>query len=172
MNKQERREIHKEFPARCNIFHRFTRSDVLTHVHFSDFLHQALSGSSLFLLAHNAGLFVVLTLLHFRKNASLFYLLFKATQGDIEVIIVFVKKYSGQGNHPLLQKIEGSLYKPLSKKANIFLPFHQKKSQYAAAVFFYKHHKFTPYSAPFWIIQTRLNCNNHARLQHSMATGA
>lgn len=77
------------------------RQKRLGQIHFSDFFHQTFSGSGLFLFAHNAGFFVVLTLFHFRKNARLFNLLFKAAQSDIEIIVVFVKEYSGQENHPL-----------------------------------------------------------------------
>lgn len=73
----------------------------LGHVHLPDLFHQPLPGGGLLLFAHDAGLFVVLALLHFRKNAGLFYLLLKATQRNIEVIVVFVKKNSGQENHPL-----------------------------------------------------------------------
>lgn len=73
----------------------------LGHVHLPDFFHQPLPGGGLLLFAHNAGLFVVLALLHFRKNARLFYLLLKAAQCDVEVIVVVVKKNSGQENHPL-----------------------------------------------------------------------
>ena len=73
----------------------------LSHIHLPDLFHQPLPGSSLFLFTHYAGLFVVLAFLHFRKNAGLFYLLLKAAQRDIEIIIVVVKKNSGQENHHL-----------------------------------------------------------------------
>lgn len=78
---------------------------LLSHVDLAHLLQQPLAGGGLFLLAHNAGLFVVLAFFHFRKNAGLFHLLFKAAQGDIEVIFVFGKKYSGHRNHHLFCNI-------------------------------------------------------------------
>ena len=38
----------------------------------------------------------MLALLHFRKNAGLFNLLFETAQSDIEAVVVFVKVYSGK----------------------------------------------------------------------------
>ena len=67
----------------------------LTHVNLAHLLHKALTGSSLLLLAHDAGLFVVLALLHFRKNAGLLHLLLEAAQSDVEIVIVFVEKNTG-----------------------------------------------------------------------------
>ena len=57
---------------------------------FTHFFYQALTGSGFFLLPHDAGFFKMLAFFHFRKNAGLFYLLFEAAQGDIEIITVFV----------------------------------------------------------------------------------
>lgn len=78
----------------------------LGHVHLPDFFHQPLPGGGLLLFAHDAGLFVVLAFLHFRKNAGLFYLFLKAAQRNVEVVVVFVKKNSGQENHPLLRRAD------------------------------------------------------------------
>ena len=64
------------------------------------------SPMTLLLLTHDAGLFVVLALLHFGKNAGLFHLLLKTTQGNVEVV-VFVKEHSGQRNHPLHKESTG-----------------------------------------------------------------
>ena len=60
----------------------------LALVHFSHFLQQALTGGGLFLLAHDARLFVVLAFFLFRKNAGFFNLLLKATQCDIDAVLV------------------------------------------------------------------------------------
>ena len=50
-------------------------------------------------LAHDAWLFIVLALFHFRKNACFLNLLFEAAQGKIEIVIIFVQEYPGQYNH-------------------------------------------------------------------------
>ena len=78
----------------------------LSGVHLTHFLQQTLAGGGLFLLAHDARLFEVLALLHFRQNASLFHLLLEAAQSDIEVVVVFVQeKTSGSlGHTPSLRK--------------------------------------------------------------------
>ncbi|CAK7014247.1 MAG: hypothetical protein DELT_02189 [Desulfovibrio sp.] len=68
-------------------------------IHFSHFLEQTLTGGSLFLLAHDAGLFKMLTLFHFRENTGLFDLFLETAQRDIEAVVVVVKIYSGQKNH-------------------------------------------------------------------------
>ena len=73
----------------------------LSHVDLAHLLQQTLASGGLFLLAHNAGLFFVLTLLNLRNNAGLYHLLLKTTQGDVEVIFIFSKKYSGHRNHHL-----------------------------------------------------------------------
>lgn len=73
----------------------------LPHIHLSDFLHQTLTGGSLFLFAHYAGLFIVLAFLHFRKNARLFHLLLEAAERYVKAVLIFVKIYSGQRPHPL-----------------------------------------------------------------------
>ena len=73
-------------------------------VHLTHFLQQTLAGGGLFLLAHDARLFKVLALLHFRQNASLFHLLLETTQGNVEIVIVFVVKNSGHRNHPLFSE--------------------------------------------------------------------
>lgn len=110
----------------------------LPHVDLTHFFQKALAGSSLLLLAHNAGLFIMLTFFHFGKNASFFYLLFKATQSDIEVIIIFGKKYSWQKNHPLLRTYGECLLprnqftgtgKLPRRTANIVLNLKQSKPQ-------------------------------------------
>ena len=77
----------------------------LSGVHLTHFLQQTLAGGGLFLLAHDARLFEVLALLHFRQNASLFHLLLEAAQSDIEVIVVFVQKDSGHWSSPPLCEI-------------------------------------------------------------------
>jgi len=73
-------------------------------VHFSHFLQQTLTGGGLFLLAHDAGLFVVLALLHFGKNTGLFHLLLETAKRDVEAVVVIVKIYSGQNNHLPMRK--------------------------------------------------------------------
>ena len=77
----------------------------LSGVHLTHFLQQTLAGGGLFLLAHDARLFEVLALLHFRQNASLFHLLLEAAQSDIEVVVVFVQKDSGLWSSPPLCEI-------------------------------------------------------------------
>lgn len=114
--KRKLREIPKGFPAVSVRMHgglgtaeprRATRGMArcgtkhLGHVHFSDFFHQPLAGGGLLLFAHDARLFVVLALLHFRKNAGLLHLLLETAQGNVEIVIVVVEKNSGQEYHPL-----------------------------------------------------------------------
>lgn len=72
-----------------------------THIHLSNLFHQTLAGGGLFLLTHDAGLFVVLAFLHFRKNARFFHLLLEAAQCDVKTVIIFAEIYSRQGTHPL-----------------------------------------------------------------------
>ena len=71
----------------------------LRYIQLPDLLQEALAGRSLFLLAHHAGLFKMLPLLHFRKDSGLFNLLFETAQRDIKIIFAIVKIYSRQDNH-------------------------------------------------------------------------
>lgn len=80
------------------------KKGILGHAHLSDFFHQTLAGSGLLLFAHDAGLFIMLAFLHFRKNASLFDLLLETAQRDIEIVIFITEKNSWQKNHPLVSK--------------------------------------------------------------------
>ena len=82
-------------------FGKLERGTTLSHVDLAHFFQQTLAGGGFLLLAHDAGLFVVLALLHFGKDAGLFNLLLETTQGNIEVVFVFGKKYSGHRNHHL-----------------------------------------------------------------------
>lgn len=74
--------------------------------HFTHLFHQPFSGGGFFLLPHDAGLLIVLPFFHLGKNAGLFHLLFKAAQGDVEIIIVLVQENSWQKYHPLLKALE------------------------------------------------------------------
>ena len=71
----------------------------LSLVGLSHLLEKTLSGCSLLLLALDAGLFIMLALSHFGKNASLFDLLLETTQSEIKVVVI--EKNSGHENHLL-----------------------------------------------------------------------
>ena len=93
----------------------------LAQIDFAHFFEQAFACSRFFLFAHYTWLFIMLAFFHFRKNAGFFHLLFKTSQGNIKIVIIIVKKNSGQKNHPLQRdcplKGELSLYGGYKKKA-------------------------------------------------------